>query len=59
MGCNGAVVVSFFREIIVSSRRPLIPTGREPLIAIVRRVTLIDVNISPVFLVPYPRISGC
>jgi hypothetical protein len=53
------VVVSFFREIIVSSRRPLIPTGREPLIAIVRRVTLIDVNIAPVFLVPYPRISGC
>ena len=26
MGCNGAAVVSFFREIIVSSRRPLIPT---------------------------------
>jgi|LakMenE01Jun11ns_1017448.scaffolds.fasta_scaffold9935313_3 hypothetical protein len=26
MGCNGAVVVSFFREVIVSSRRPLIPT---------------------------------
>ena len=24
MGCNGAVVVSFFREIIVSYRRPLI-----------------------------------
>jgi hypothetical protein len=28
MGCNGAAVVSFFREIIVSSRRPLIPTVR-------------------------------
>jgi hypothetical protein len=28
MGCNGAAVVSFFREIIVSSRRPLIVNVR-------------------------------
>lgn len=44
MGCYGAAVVSFFREIIVKSRRPLIPIVLSQKMTKLRSFTPISMN---------------
>jgi hypothetical protein len=44
MGCYGAAVVSFFREIIVKSRRPLIPIGLSKKMTKLRSFTPISMD---------------